>query len=193
MVNYFWQNKDPPLPTLPRGVTIKQYYHRTFGEAYKPVKRHIYKKRKRIKVFLSHPNGNKDVMNKVHDFSDWLRKKTKTYSPWCDKDFIGKPGVDLSKKLIASMIQALEEADIVLVGIPTGPVSNWIIAENRQAKAMKKRILIVNFGKAKIKPGMVRSKKGGFLRISNRIKKWEEKILAALDEIQKHGISYDEF
>jgi hypothetical protein len=192
-MSYLFQKNKEPTSDLPRGWTIKQYYAQTFKEAYKPRRKCVYKKKKRIRVFLSHPNGDELVMNKIHDFSDFLRKKSKMFTPWCDKDYLGKAGRDLNQKLVGGMIQALEESDIVIVGLPMGRVSNWIIAENRQAKTLRKRILIVNFGKSKIKPGMVRSRDSGYVRITGKIKQWENKILEALEEIMKHGIHYEEF
>lgn len=185
-----------PLPNLPRGMSIKTWYTNTFKMKYRPNEDSVYtnikKKRMedRVKIFLSHPNQDKVVRKKIHSFSDYLSKqKDGKYAPWCDKDYLGKPGRDLNEGLVHDMIQGLEESDIVLVGLPAGPVSNWIIAENEQAKTMRKRILIVTFGKAVIRKGMVRSEKGGHVNIPENLEEWEERIIETIEENLTHNSS----
>ncbi|MHA1730719.1 MAG: toll/interleukin-1 receptor domain-containing protein [Promethearchaeota archaeon] len=189
--------KGPSLPDLPRGMTIRQYYAKTYGQAYEPFKKSVYKKGKdRVKVFVSHPNGHELVCAKMHELSDYLRKRgKKRYSPWCDKDKLGPSGQELDRDMIRAMIQALEEADLVVVGLPAGwKVSNWIIAENRQAKAMKKRILVVFFGKAKMKAGMARSAGHGYVRVGERSQvKWKQQVLEAIERVMAAGLKYEEF
>lgn len=179
---------DDPLPDLPRGMSVITWYTDTYKMKYRPNEKSVYtniKKNRmedRIKIFLSHPNQDKEVRNKIHYFSDYLRKqKDGKYAPWCDKDYLGKPGRDLTEGLVHDMIQALAESDIVIVGLPEGPVSNWIIAENEQAKNMRKRILIVTFGKAVIREGMVHSVHAGHVNIPNDLEEWERLIIETVE------------
>ncbi len=196
----YMQSGNDPLPELPRDWTLRQYFAKTFGEPYEPKKESVYtnikkKKRKdRIKIFLSHPNRDETVRQRVHYLSDYLRdQKDGKFAPWCDKDYLGPSGRELNKELIHSMIQALEEADIVFIGLPAGPVSNWIISENHQAKVMKKRILIVSFGDAQIKKGMSCSKHAGYLKITPETKFWERVVTEEIEKNMSHSLEYVEF
>ncbi len=182
---------------LPRGTTIRQYYARIFQKAYEPVKRSVYKKgKKRVKIFISHPNGHELVCSKMHELSDFLRKKGKgKYTTWCDKDKLGSAGRNLAEKEIREMIQALEDADLVIIGLPANwKVSNWIIAENRQAKTMKKKILVVLFGKANMKAGMARSRDYGYVRVGERSEVvWKQQVLDSIEKIMDSPSVYTEF
>lgn len=185
---------DKQLPELQRGKTVRQYYATTFGEAYDPDENGVYKEPEQVKIFVSHPNTHKFVTKRMHGLSDYLRKKTK-YCPWCDKDYLGKSGKELSQDEVKGMIQALEECDLIIVGLPEGNVSHWIIAENRQAKTMRKRILIINFGNSKIKSGMVRSLHSGYIRVDKKIKKkkFYKAIVEAIKDNLSHPIKYKDF